>query len=98
MHCGVNDDVRVLYTAETTMPQEEPERILSIAHQILTYLDAHPKATDTVDGIAGWWLPQPEGGADPEWVQQALDYLVARREVISIRSADGQVFYARGTS
>jgi hypothetical protein len=80
------------------MPQQEPARIRSIAQQIRAYLDAHPKATDTVEGIAGWWLPQPEAGADPEWVQQALDYLVARHEVISIRSADGQVFYTRGTS
>lgn len=77
------------------MPTFETERVRAIAGRLRDYLDAHPHAADTLDGIIGWWLPQPESSADPAEVQQALDYLVARHEMVRIQSADGHVLYAR---
>jgi hypothetical protein len=78
------------------MPPQEAETISSIAGQVREYLSAHPKAADTLEGIAGWWLPQQGASANLELVQQALDYLVARNEVVRVQSADGHVLYARG--
>jgi hypothetical protein len=78
------------------MPAEERETISSIANQLREYLSTHPKAADTLEGITGWWLPQQAASANPELVQQALDYLVDRQEVVRVRSADGHVLYARG--
>jgi hypothetical protein len=78
------------------MRQEERVSISVIADQVREYLCANPKATDTLEGIAGWWLSPAQGNADLEAIQQAIDLLVARREMVRILSADGQVFYARG--
>jgi uncharacterized protein YcaQ len=78
------------------MPAQQRETIATIAQQVRDYLSTHPRAADTLEGISGWWLPQQDGQASPELVQQALDYLVSRNEVVRVRSADGHVLYARG--
>jgi len=78
------------------MSVRERETITMIAQQVRDYLNTHPKAADTLEGITGWWLPQQGPSANPELVQQALDDLVARQEVVRLRSADGHVLYARG--
>jgi hypothetical protein len=78
------------------MPAPERETIATIAQQVRDYLNTHPKAADTLEGITGWWLPRQGARADPELVQQALDHLVARQEVVRLRSADGHVLYTRG--
>ena len=80
------------------MPVQERETITMIAQQVRDYLSTHPRAADTLEGITGWWLPQQGASANQELVQQALDYLVARNEVVGVRSADGHVLYARGKS
>jgi len=76
------------------MPEKERARIGSIADQIRAYLGAHPRATDTLEGITGWWLPQQETSVSPDLVQGALDYLEAQGEVVRTRSADGQMLYS----
>lgn len=78
------------------MPVREREMITTIAQQVRDYLSTHPRAADTLEGISGWWLPQQGSNANPELVQQALDYLVSRQEVVRFQSADGHVLYARG--
>lgn len=78
------------------MPAHERETIAIIAQQVRNYLSTHPRAADTLEGISGWWLPQQGSNANPELVQQALDYLVSRKEVVRVRAADGHVLYARG--
>ncbi len=52
--------------------------VLSVADQIEAYLQGHPHAADTVEGIAQWWLLGLGIGASPSVIQQALDYLVLR--------------------
>lgn len=74
------------------MPPEEPETIDAIAQQITEYLMRNPLAADTVEGIANWWLGQR---ASEEHVQEALNLLVARQQVVCHRSADGHLLYGR---
>lgn len=64
------------------------------AQAILRYLDSHPAAMDTLEGIAGWWLQR-------EWhermfaeVERALDLLLSRRLILETRRP-GQPGYYR---
>lgn len=77
------------------MPEGDREARNSIAQQVRDYLNAHPKAADTLEGIVGWWLPEEGMRASSGLVQEALDELVAEQELVRYRSADGHVLYAR---
>lgn len=48
-----------------------PSAPRDIALAILTYLELHPRARDTAEGIAHWWVR-----ADVSVVKEALDILV----------------------
>lgn len=52
-----------------------------IADEILNYLEDHPNAADTAEGIAKWWLSRQRFEESAARVQQALDYLVADARV-----------------
>ncbi|RMH31331.1 MAG: hypothetical protein D6690_16765 [Nitrospirae bacterium] len=45
--------------------------------QILLYLQAHPEAKDTVDGIRTWWISQSEDLPN-EALVEAIDELVRK--------------------
>lgn len=65
-----------------------------IAEAIRRYLSDHPKAADTVEGIAGWWLVAERYQPTQEEVQQALDDLVAKGMVIRKEVLNGRVVYS----
>ena len=69
-------------------------QIDAIANAVLGYLDQHPDAADTVDGIAKWWLPEP-WCVDPDSVQSALTRLEAQGAVLRRTLADHHVLYSR---
>jgi Fe2+ or Zn2+ uptake regulation protein len=75
------------------MGDTEESRITQLRDEILKYLDAHPQAADTVEGIANWWLPRQRYEEDIQKVQQALDGLVERRLVAKTTLADGTILY-----
>ena len=64
------------------------------AHDILAYLLAHPRASDSLEGIVSWWLPARFVDAR-ESVQDSLDRLVSEGLVERTRLADGTVVYGR---
>lgn len=61
---------------------------------ILRYLNAHPDATDTVEGITRWWLPV-DCCADLGTVQSALSRLEAQGLVHRRINADRHELYSR---
>lgn len=67
----------------------------AVAGEIGRYLDAHPDAADTVDGVLQFWLPPAFASVSRETVERALDVLAARREIVRRTHADGTVIYAR---
>lgn len=76
----------------------EELRIAELKDEILKYLRAHPKAADTAEGIASWWLPRQPYEVDFQRVQQALDELAERGLVAKTTVADGTILYkASGT-
>lgn len=60
--------------------------------ELLRYLNAHPDATDTVQGITDWWLTQVHAPAGTREVQAALDYLV-KKGWITEKSLPSPKFY-----
>jgi hypothetical protein len=48
------------------------------AQAILSYMIKHPRATDTVEGIALWWIAPSRRERSMGEVQRAASYLVSR--------------------
>lgn len=72
---------------------QETERMV---REIEGYLAAHPQASDSLEGVAGWWLRGQDHDASIETVRTALNELVRRGVVEQHLLPDGQsVFVAR---
>ena len=71
-----------------------PSTIAAIASEIRRYLANHSNATDSLDGVQRWWLPQLAVEAPGLAVQQALDLLAREGTVIKKTLPDGTVVYA----
>jgi hypothetical protein len=74
----------------TAGPSPDPK---AIGQSILTYLQAHPDAADSLEGIASWWLPRTSHLETLEAVQTALGQLVAEQRIARIDLADGRTLY-----
>jgi len=64
-----------------------------IARQIVVYLDRHPNAADTFDGIHRWWLSRIRFEETACDVQAALDGLILRGRVVRQALPDGCLLY-----
>lgn len=64
------------------------------AEAIRRYLQAHPHASDTVDGVLRWWLAPQQFTLPAEQVREALERLVAERIMVRRTLPDGTVIYA----
>ena len=69
------------------------ERTEAVAGVVARYLRAHPEASDTLDGIAHWWLSRQRQDDASELVQAALDLLIERGVVERRTTADGVVLF-----
>ncbi len=66
-----------------------------LVEEIRRYLDAHPDAADTIDGVIQWWLSPASASASRDTVRRSLARLIAAAEVVSHILVDGAVVYAR---
>jgi Fe2+ or Zn2+ uptake regulation protein len=64
-----------------------------VAVQILRYLNEHPDAADTANGIIEWWLLKQSISEAEDVVKQALDMLIDRNLINFVTSADGRKHY-----
>ena len=64
-----------------------------IALEIESYLEAHPAAADTLEGIARFWLPS-RNAMRPAHVQLALDYLASEHRILVRKSPSGTILYS----
>lgn len=64
-----------------------------LAAEICAYLDAHPDAADTVDGVVQWWIVHERWLRGIALVGRALDRLIAEGRIEAIRGADARVVY-----
>jgi len=64
---------------------------------VLGYLDAHPDAADTLDGIITWWLPLQRYENARARIERVLAHLVDRGVLRRDRLPDGAELYALGS-
>jgi hypothetical protein len=69
--------------------QSERDRVCDA---VLGYLQEHPHAMDTLDGIADWWLPRHWVRVEVDRVAEALRILEERGLVERIGSEDRPLF------
>jgi hypothetical protein len=55
---------------------------------VLAYLEAHPSAADTLEGITAWWLEQRRVRYGVEIVSGALQRLISNGDVEELRRRD----------
>ncbi|QQP98128.1 hypothetical protein [Lysobacter enzymogenes] len=61
---------------------------------VLAYLDRHPGASDTLDGIAQWWLPRQRYVTARARIHGVLSRLVADGVLQLRQLPDGTALYA----
>lgn len=61
-----------------------------------SYLDRHPDAADSLEGIGRWWLPEVLRGAPSESLRLAVEALVDSGEMRCSTLPDGTRLYACG--
>ena len=77
-------------------PESSAERLAGL---IEAYLERWPRAADTEQGIAEWWMRDNSGvAASAADVASALDALLARGVVKSVRLPDGTQIYQSATA
>jgi hypothetical protein len=69
------------------------ERRRRLRGAIVAYLEKHPAASDTPDGICRWWLRPSGSDEDVATVEQALEELVLTGEMQRRLLPDGGVVY-----
>lgn len=74
--------------------QVRDEEIVAVAREIRNYLDAHPHAADSLEGIVKWWLLRQRYEQSTITVQQALNYLVAHGLVAKQAAPGGEAMYS----
>ena len=68
----------------------EPE---ATASEIARYLEQHPRASDTAEGVLQWWLKGHEFALPLEHVRSALESLVAKGVATRRTLPDGTIVY-----
>ena len=76
------------------MRKSESSDIRYIAKEIEKYLNDHPKAADTIEGITEWWLIRQGFEVSIEMVQKALAYLVSTSVVVIKTNLSGKKVYS----
>ncbi|MGY2491924.1 hypothetical protein [Cupriavidus sp. CP313] len=69
----------------------------AVAMQVAGYVRRYPRAADTGEGIARWWLPAGVQ-ADPATVARALEALVRDGVLAARRLPSGDYLYSAGAS
>lgn len=64
-----------------------------VANAINRYISTRPNATETVEGVARWWLVRQRYEDSVEVVQQALNYLESVGKVTKLKVPGGKVVY-----
>jgi Fe2+ or Zn2+ uptake regulation protein len=76
------------------MTEEPPEESHKLREQILDYLDKHPGAADTVEGVCSWWLMSSDLPVCLDTVERVLDSLEQEELIMTRHAEDNRVIYS----
>lgn len=76
------------------MDQDIDKSVLMIAKEIQTYLEKHPHAADSAEGVMRWWLSKQRFEESVQLVQQALELLVREGTVDKLLTPGGRAIYS----
>ena len=74
------------------------EMVDRLTRAIVRYVNAHPNASDTLEGVARWWVASDAERAPIDLLQRALDTLTDRHVLTRRVLPDGRQAYAASTS
>ena len=77
---------------------KQEARLREVETTVLAYLQKHPEAADTLDGIVSWWLPQQRYEIDRERIERVLSELVTSGKLRCEHLPGGAVLYALNRS
>jgi hypothetical protein len=77
---------------------KEEARLREVETAVLAYLQKHPEAADTLEGIVSWWLPQQRYETDRERIERVLSELVTRGKLRCEHLPGGAALYALNRS
>jgi hypothetical protein len=66
--------------------------VLALADEIATYLESHPDAADSAEGILTWWLARQRYAQTKLNVEQALEHLTEQGLVRISEGPHGRVY------
>lgn len=72
----------------------QPKNPTEVVDAILRYLNQHPEAADSAEGIAKWWLPT-DWCMDAHAVETALARMLEQGLIRRRINADRHVLYSR---
>ena len=65
------------------------------AREILLYLENHPRAKDTLDGISHWWLLSELSARKLQSIERTISYLLSKNLILATRRKGLPVYYGR---
>ncbi len=71
------------------------ERDDALCFELVSYLQEHPHAMDSLEGIAEWWLPRHHIRIGVERVSRALEWLAKRDIVERVPEGDRMLYRLR---
>lgn len=77
------------------MAVQQQDQVAEVADVINRYLTSRPNATETVEGVAKWWLVRQRYQDSMDLVQRALELLVEYGDVEKVSVAGGKVMYRK---
>ena len=79
----------------TSEGRPPPERIGAAVVGLVRYVTGHPDAKDALEGAHRWWLPDGGQAWEPEEIEEAMGWLVARGWMGERRVGDRTVYAPR---
>ena len=74
--------------------QMKRDQLTKLSTDIIGYLDSHPEAADSIEGIAKWWLPR-DSQASKETIACAIKHLVDEGVLEEIEQKNSVIIYKR---
>jgi len=72
--------------------EKQNSEVSQLMQQIRSYLELHPNAADSLEGIEHWWLVQTSKKNNNEAIKVAIERLVAEGYLTVSKAVQGVVY------